>query len=109
VRALSIVAETAGGAPQAFAHALCALDLFVDGPTEVVVAGPPSPAREALLDRYWSRHRPNAVLAFGEPTDSGLWAGREHLDHLRAYVCRNFACERPTDDPDELAALLGDD
>ncbi len=108
VRALILLSAIAGPQPQAFAQLLCALDMYVDGVTEVVIAGPPSPAREALLDLYWSRHRPNAILAFGEPTDSPLWEGRRHLDHLRAYVCHNFVCERPTNDPAELGRLLGD-
>ena len=54
-------------------------------------------ARETLA---W---RPDVVLAWGERGPGSLWADR--ADGL-AYVCHGHVCERPTDDPAELAERL---
>ena len=46
---------------------------------------------------------PRAVLAWGERYDSPLWEGR---DDGAAYVCRDYACRLPAEDPDTLALQL---
>jgi len=47
--------------------------------------------------------RPDLVLAWGEPFDSPLWQNRR--DGF-AYLCRDFTCEAPVSDPDELYEQL---
>jgi uncharacterized protein YyaL (SSP411 family) len=85
--------------PAAFAHLLEAVDLLTAGTTEVAVVGD----RRDLVEVVQRRYLPNSVLAWGEPYDSPLFEARtEGL----AYVCRNYACQRPTDDITELAAQL---
>ena len=54
----------------------------------------------AVVAEAW---RPAVVLAWGEPYDSPLWAGRH--DGL-AYVCRDYACQAPQDTTDGLRAQL---
>ncbi len=85
--------------PTAFAHTVLTASVLIDGFTEVVVTG----HRPDLLDVVRSQWRPDAVLAWGEPTPSPLWEGR--TDH-RAFVCRNYACQLPADDTETLAAQL---
>jgi uncharacterized protein YyaL (SSP411 family) len=85
--------------PSAFPHLLLAVDVVLDGTTEVVVAGDRPDLVRAVLD-HW---RPGAVLAWGERFDSPLWEGR---DDGRAYVCRNYACQLPATDAESLAAQL---
>ena len=85
--------------PTAFAHTVVTASVLADGFTEVVITGD----RADLVDVVRSRWRPDAVLAWGEPTPSPLWEAR--TDH-RAYVCRNYACQLPADDPETLAAQL---
>jgi hypothetical protein len=85
--------------PTAFGHLLAAVDLAVNGIDEVVVAGD----RPDLVEVVQSRFLPGAVLAWGERYASPLWEGR---DDGRAYVCRNYACRLPADDPEALAAQL---
>ncbi len=87
--------------PTAFAHTALAADLLVGGLTEVVVGGD----RPDLLEVVRSRWRPGAVLAWGEPTSSPLWQGR---DSGRAYVCRHYVCQVPADDAGTLASQLSD-
>lgn len=85
--------------PTAFAHTVVAADLLRGGLTEVVVTGD----RPDLVDAVRSRWIPDGVVAWGEPTDSPLWRGREPG---LAYVCRNYACALPASDPASLSAQL---
>jgi hypothetical protein len=85
--------------PTAFGHLLAAVDLAVNGIDEVVVAGD----RPDLVAVVRSRFLPGAVLAWGERYPSPLWEGR---DDGRAYVCRNYACRLPAEDPEALVAQL---
>jgi uncharacterized protein len=85
--------------PTAFGHLALALDLAVRGTTEVVVAGD----RPDLVAAVQRRFLPRAVLAWGERYDSPLWEGREDG---QAYVCRDYACQLPTADPDVLVQQL---
>jgi uncharacterized protein YyaL (SSP411 family) len=48
------------------------------------------------------------VLAGGDERGVPLLEGRTPLDgRAAAYVCENFACQRPVSEPEELRALLG--
>jgi uncharacterized protein YyaL (SSP411 family) len=85
--------------PTAFAHTVLTAELLLDGFTEVVVTGD-RPDLVAVVRERWL---PGAVLAWGEPTASPLWRGR---DGDRAYVCRNYACRLPAEDAGALAAQL---
>jgi uncharacterized protein YyaL (SSP411 family) len=85
--------------PTAFGYLLAAVDLAVNGIDEVVVAGD----RPDLVEAVQSRFLPGAVLAWGERYASPLWEGR---DDGRAYMCRNYACRLPAEDPEALAAQL---
>jgi uncharacterized protein YyaL (SSP411 family) len=85
--------------PTAFAHTLLTADLLLHGFTEVVISGD----RPDLLDEVRGQWLPGAVLAWGEPTDSPLWRGR---DGDQAYVCRNYTCQLPATDTGTLAAQL---
>jgi uncharacterized protein YyaL (SSP411 family) len=85
--------------PSAFAHLLEAVDLFTAGATEVAVVGD----RRDLVEAVQRHYLPNTVLAWGEPYASPLFEGRS--DGL-AYVCRNYACQRPTGEVQELVAQL---
>jgi len=60
---------------------------------------------------YWSRYRPNIVLA---PSPEGeepipLLEGRSKPGETLAYVCRNHVCALPTSDLDVLESQLSAD
>ena len=94
-----LLGTVAGRHPTAFAHLLEAVDLLDAGVTEIAVVGD----RSDLVHVAQQRYLPNAVMAWGEPYDSPLWADRR--DGF-AYVCREFVCAAPVDDEAALAAQL---
>lgn len=102
--------------PRAAGWALAVAEAVLDGPREVAVVGPPDdPRTRALLRAAVSSSAPGAVLALGEVVRAdhadvplvGLLADRPMIEgRPTAYVCRGFVCDRPTTDPQELAAQL---
>jgi uncharacterized protein len=95
-----LLAEPMRSHPTAFTHALAAVDMVVTGLTEIAITGD----RSDMVTAVQAAYLPNAVLAWGEPYPSPLWEGR--ADNM-AYVCRNYACLAPVDDPAALLAELG--
>ena len=111
-RALSAAAADGGRAPRAFGWALAVAEALRDGPREIAVAGPAGdPIRAALHRVALAATAPGAVLSVGEPDAPGvpLLAGRgaPGTGAARAFVCRNFTCDLPDDDPAALALKLG--
>ena len=96
---LRLLATMIPKAPSAFSNALAAIELRSSGTTEIAIVGD-RPDLLAVIRETW---RPNSVLAWGEPYESPLWDSRTAGV---AYVCRDFACQQPTDDVDTLRAQL---
>ena len=100
--------------PSAFGEALQALDFYLSTPLEIAVVGnPASPEIRALLREVYGRFLPSKVVAGRGPDDAALAAisplmeGREAVNgRPTAYVCEHYACQQPTNDPQELARQL---
>jgi uncharacterized protein YyaL (SSP411 family) len=100
-------------APAAFPRLLCALDYRQDEPREVVLSGELGREDfESLRAVVFGSRRLNRVVAHADAAETlaevaPLVASRGSGDRAAAaWVCRNFACLRPTSDPAELALLL---
>jgi uncharacterized protein len=106
---LRLVAPLLGRHPQAFAHALLALDLHVRPGLEVALAGDADddPGVAALAAVVRERLRPGVVLA-GPPGDGvPLMTGRSTIEGAAAaYVCERFTCQLPVTTPTDLRDLL---
>jgi uncharacterized protein YyaL (SSP411 family) len=99
-----LVGPALSRAPQAFGHALSALDLHFSPPRELAVAGPPSSevARAALAP-----FDPNTVVAVGPSDDVPLLRGKVLVDGRPAvYLCERFACQAPVVDAENLSGTL---
>jgi uncharacterized protein YyaL (SSP411 family) len=99
-----LIAHGLARAPQAFGHALCALDLHFSPPRELAVAGPPASevARAAL-----ARFEPNTVVAVGPSDEVPLLRGKELVGGRPAvYLCERFACQAPVVDAENLSGTL---
>ncbi len=105
---LRLVGALLGRHPQAFGHALLALDLHLGPPREVALTGP-ADGVAALAAVVRERLRPGLVVA-GPPGDGlALMEGRGPVDgRAAAYVCERFACRRPVTEPGELRELLAE-
>ena len=103
-------------APRTVPMMLAVLSAYHAGGQQLVVVGEPGDGpTDALLREGWSRYLPFAVRVMVAPG-----AGAARLAALlpfvaslpaldgrpTAYLCRHFACERPTTDPRELAGQL---
>jgi uncharacterized protein YyaL (SSP411 family) len=114
-RILRAVAPALERQPSAFGRALCAADRALAEPVDAVVIGDSADAAtRALLRAVAAPYAPDLVIAAHDPDDetpSGaalavmpLFEGKHARDGMpTAYVCRGYACEEPTTDP-ELAA-----
>ncbi|MGH3052180.1 MAG: thioredoxin domain-containing protein, partial [Gaiellaceae bacterium] len=91
-------------APQAFGHALSALDLHFSPPRELAILGPvQSDVARAALASF----EPNSVVAVGPAEGVPLLEGKGLVDGKPAvYVCENFACRAPVTEPDNLSKAL---
>ncbi|MGW7606767.1 thioredoxin domain-containing protein [Streptomyces sp. NPDC054766] len=109
-RALGVVKALGPRAPRFIGWGLAVAEALLDGPREVAVVGEGSdPATTALRRTALLGTAPGAVLAVGAPESDELplLSGRPLVDGKpAAYVCRNFACDAPTTDPDRLRTAL---
>jgi uncharacterized protein len=106
-----LLQEGARRMPTGFGWLLRQVEALAAGPREVAIIGRPGPERDALVRVALARPRPGTVTVVAEPdaaTGVPLLAGRGEVDgRAAAWVCRELACERPTVEPDVLAAQLG--
>jgi uncharacterized protein YyaL (SSP411 family) len=113
---LGLVRDQMLAHPLASGNWLCALDLHLSDPEEVVVVGRRDDTdTEALLVAARSQYRPNRVLAglhLGDavlPVIEKLARGRDMIDgRPTVYLCRRRTCHPPVTDPDQLRRLLQD-
>jgi hypothetical protein len=105
-------------APRAFLKMIVAADYLVHPPREVAIAGPMDGAgTRDLLATVRQKFVPNKIVAWVDPGASDAAALAVKLPLLEgkglvdgkpaAYVCENYACQRPVTAPEELAAQLG--
>ena len=99
--------------PTGAGHWLCALDFYLSTPREIALVGDRTAQdTKALLSEVYRSFLPNRVLVGqsdpeGDPLQSPLMEGRLMLnDRATAYVCRQYVCGLPANDPEALAGQL---
>jgi uncharacterized protein YyaL (SSP411 family) len=105
--ALAAVGALAERYPSMVGHHLAVAESMATGTREVAIVGED---RDGLVEVFWSRYRPHAVLAQSSSPDSTvpLLADRSPgPDTALAYVCHDFVCNLPTSSPAELELQLG--
>ncbi|HXI03912.1 MAG TPA: thioredoxin domain-containing protein [Candidatus Saccharimonadales bacterium] len=102
--------------PAGYPYYLMALELAAEPTREIVVAGSSGSAEtQRMIDTIRAKFLPDSVVAWNATGAEGE-AARKLIPFLHnqvpqegkatAYVCRNYACDRPTTDPKRLAELL---
>jgi uncharacterized protein YyaL (SSP411 family) len=95
---------------------LGALDAALNKPRQVVIAGKLGAAdTKALLREVRLRYSPNQLVLLADGDAGQAWLGQK-LEFIRtatpingkaaAYVCEDFTCKLPTDEPAKLRELL---
>ena len=103
-------------APQAMPQMLCALELALDAPRHVVLAGDPASADfQALASVLHERLGPRRALLAADGGDAQRWlaqrapwiAGMQPVGgRATAYVCEEFTCQAPVTTAEELRRAL---
>ena len=102
--------------PSALTQMLCAVDVSLAKPRQIVIAGKPGAAdTRALLREVRAVFSPNQIILLADGANGQQWLGGK-LEFLRtaapvdgkaaAYVCENFICQAPVTDPAKLRELL---
>ncbi len=102
--------------PQGLPQLLCAIELVVEAPRTVVLAGDPAAADfQALAAVLAEQPGPRRALLGAEGGAGQAWlaAQRPYLAEMKpvggratAYVCENFTCQAPVNSPAGLRAQL---
>ena len=112
VTALRSARELMARFPTAAGHWLCALDFYLSTPKEIAILGGSEDAdTRALLAQVYASVLPNRVLVGGASDSAGipLLQDRQRIDgRATAYVCRNYVCNLPVNEPGELARQLAE-
>ncbi len=93
---------------------LCALDLYISKPKEVVIVGTRgNPVVESFIAAVHRRYVPNKILLVLDESRCGsdsafpLAAGKISVNgQPTAYVCQHFTCSQPVTDLEQLELLL---
>jgi uncharacterized protein YyaL (SSP411 family) len=116
-RTLAAYAEGLARMPSAMPQMLCALDAALNKPRQVVIAGKRDAAdTKVLLREVRQRYAPNQLVLLADGDAGQAWLGQK-LEFIRtaspikgkaaAYVCEDFTCKLPTEDPEKFRELLG--
>jgi uncharacterized protein YyaL (SSP411 family) len=95
---------------------LVAIDFHQGKPRQIVLAGDPAAAdTRAMLEAVYKSFLPNRVILAADGAAGQAFLS-QHLDFIRgmkplggkatAYVCENYACQRPTADIVDLRKQL---
>ena len=100
--------------PSAMPQMLAAVDFSLSKPQQIIIAGDRDATdTQALLREVRRRYLPNKIFLFVDGQQTEL---AEYIPFVKnitrlesratAYVCENFVCELPTNNPEQLAQLL---
>jgi uncharacterized protein len=108
VTVLRIAATQARRYPQGFGRILSALEFYFNPTKEIVVLG----SSDELKSEIWRGFLPNKVVVLAEKAGENtglipLLQERSLIDgQPTAYVCENFACQRPVTTAEDLREQL---
>jgi len=106
----------AQSSPEILPQLMAALDFSLSKPKQIIIAGRPNaPDTRALLRLVHERYIPNKflILADGGAGQRQISTWLRFVGSIRqkdgkatAYICENYVCKLPTNDPQVVARLL---
>jgi uncharacterized protein YyaL (SSP411 family) len=109
---LKLFSQSIEQSPTSFGAALQSVDFVKGASREIVIASSRNdmgPFIRPLHDRFL----PRSVIILNNPKDEGIKGLIPYLSDFgmqneepTAYVCQNYACELPTNDPQQMMELL---
>jgi uncharacterized protein len=106
-KTLGLFSSRMRSAPQIMPQMLCALDFYLAKPQQIIIAGQPA---DTILRVIHKKFLPTKIVAL---TDDRLIKLMPYTEAMKpvdgkatAYVCVNYACKLPTNDPAQLKKLL---
>ncbi len=102
-------------APTGFGFALMGVDFATGAPQEIIITGKKDAKdTQRMLDLLNKQFLPNAVILLNDPDDETIRDLAPYLskfdmkdEKATAYVCQNYSCELPTNDPEKMLGLIG--
>ena len=101
--------------PSGHVNMLTALDMLLNGMTEIVITSRDRDSAADLTKEVWRNFLPNKVVLSADSETYGqlsgmttLLEGRRPRANPKAYVCRNFACRLPAENVESLRAQLSE-
>lgn len=101
--------------PRAYTYFLLALDYYLSAPSHIVFAGQrEDPEVQAMLALAGGKFMPETTVIYNDPEYQSenrelipIAAGQEAIGgRATAYICENFACQRPVHTIEELEQIL---
>ena len=114
----SVMGDRMQNLPSAVPQMLVAFDFHLAKPKQIIIAGEPgSPDTLAMLREVHSRFIPNKIVLLADGAAGQKTLG-EYLEFVKgvrmidgkatAFVCRDYVCKLPTNDPAAMASLLAE-
>lgn len=100
--------------PTSFGAALQSMD-FVMGPSrEIIISGKiDDPQTEQFVSALQNQFLPRAVIVLNDPEEDVIHSIIPYLadygmrdDRPTAYICQNYACELPTNEPQKMMEII---
>jgi uncharacterized protein YyaL (SSP411 family) len=103
--------------PSAFAQMLCAVDYYLGDKRELAILGSEgAPSTREALRRVWRIFSPHSAVALLDPAWPNRQAVEDRIPLFEGkaardgspvfYLCRNYACQAPTENLEEIEAAL---
>ena len=113
-KSLKLFGKSIEKAPTSFGAALQSVDFVEGNSQEIVIAGSQDDSEiEQFIRLLHDYFLPRAVIILHDPEDNTIRNLVPYLSDFgmkdgkpTAYVCQNYACELPTNDPDKMMELI---
>ncbi|HKK44804.1 MAG TPA: thioredoxin domain-containing protein [Balneolaceae bacterium] len=109
-----LFAESIRKAPTGFGFALQSVDFASENSREIIIVGKrDKPDTQNMLDVLRNEFLPNTIVLLKTPDDKKINELATFLSDFdmkngraTAYVCQNYSCEFPTNDPEKVKELI---